>query len=276
MAMACLLLAMALHGAAGFALPAGSLRTLSAAPRSPLPSAQMPSTAAGIKPMQDYVLVDLQSVPSATSSGVLLPTVYFDGTEKNDEAFIAPEPRAGTVVAVGPGRRSWDGNVVIPMPPLSVGQKVVVGADRGERVVLEGESASEATHFLFKINECAPDPMPPEPPRPMPRPTQRTTSVTEIFLRGCRAGCSATARTRADATVYRVAPTPCTASSVSCHVTPGDRFRFRSRGGDVGARAPRRVVRVRPNMSDSKIDLRTFSQNRRTRYGTSYHVTYHT
>ena len=120
MAMACLLLAMALHGAAGFALPAGSLRTLSAAPRSPHPSAQMPSTAAGIKPMQDYVLVDLQSVPSATSSGVLLPTVYFDGTEKNDEAFIAPEPRAGTVVAVGPGRRSWDGNVLIPMPPLRV------------------------------------------------------------------------------------------------------------------------------------------------------------
>ena len=53
-----------------------------------------------LKPLLDYVLVDLQSVPSATEAGILLPTVYYEFEEKNEEAFVAPKPRAGTRVAV--------------------------------------------------------------------------------------------------------------------------------------------------------------------------------
>lgn len=105
--------------------------------------------------MQDYVLVDLQSVPSSTEAGILLPTVFFDVEEKNEEAFVKAEPRAGTVVAWGPGRLSYDGSTLIPMPPLSVGQKIVCGAEKGERVVLDGESMGDATHYLFRIDECA-------------------------------------------------------------------------------------------------------------------------
>ena len=56
--------------------------------------------------MQDYILVDLQVVPEASSGGILLPTVNYDFDEKNEEAFVAPKPRAGTVVAVGPGART--------------------------------------------------------------------------------------------------------------------------------------------------------------------------
>lgn len=103
--------------------------------------------------MQDYVLVDLQSVPSSTDTGILLPTVYYEFEEKNEEAFVKPAPRAGVVVAVGPGRRSADGNMVIPMPPLTPGQKVVCGTGKGERVVLDGEATNDATHYLFRVDE---------------------------------------------------------------------------------------------------------------------------
>jgi hypothetical protein len=39
------------------------------------------------------------------------------------------------------------------MPPFKVGQKVVVGKNAGEKVVLDGESAGEATHYLFTQDE---------------------------------------------------------------------------------------------------------------------------
>jgi len=151
-------LAALLHEAAGFALHTAAPRgtfTPYAAARAPAPIAEetMPASASSIVPLQDYVLVDLQSVPSATEVGILLPTVYYDFEEKNEEVFVKPKPRAGTVVAVGPGRRSGDGCVIIPMPPLTVGQKVVVGADKGEKVVLDGEAARESTHFLFRVEE---------------------------------------------------------------------------------------------------------------------------
>ena len=81
--------------------------------------------------------------------------MYFEESEKNEEAFVKPEPRAGTVVSWGPGRLSEDGKELIPMPPLSVGQKIICGAEKGERVVLDGQSVGEATHYLFRVDECA-------------------------------------------------------------------------------------------------------------------------
>jgi len=70
-----------------------------------------------------------------------------------DIAIVTPEPRAGTVVAVGPGRMSIDMKTRIPMPPLQIGQKVVVGAGRGEKVLLEGQLAQEGNLYLFRADE---------------------------------------------------------------------------------------------------------------------------
>ena len=115
-----------LQGTAGFAPPshAAVQRTVAAvAARAPAPSAaegELPASAALLKPMQDYILVDLQVVPEASSGGILLPTVYYDFDEKNEEAFVAPKPRAGTVVAVGPGARSFDGNKTVSYTHLTL------------------------------------------------------------------------------------------------------------------------------------------------------------
>ena len=125
-------------------------------PRATIPHANMPSSATSIKPMEDYVLLDMQSVPDQTDTGIFLPTVYYDFQEKNEEVFLKPEPRAGTVVSVGPGRMCGNGSKRMPMPALVPGQRVVAGAGLGEKVVLDGQSAQEATHFLFRIDECAP------------------------------------------------------------------------------------------------------------------------
>jgi len=113
----------------------------------------MPASADIVKPLQDFVLIDLQTVPSESAGGILLPTVFFSEEEKNEEAFVTPEPRAGTVVAVGPGRMSIDMKTRIPMPPLQIGQKVVVGAGRGEKVLLEGQLAQEGNLYLFRADE---------------------------------------------------------------------------------------------------------------------------
>ena len=155
------LLLLILRDVSGFALPSAAARHSSAtaaaaAARAPPPLAKgmtMPSTATSLKPLQDYVLVDLQSVPAESEGGILLPTVYYAFEEKNEEVFVDPGPRAGTVVAFGPGRRSNDGKAICPMPPLKVGQKIVVGRQMGEKVVLDGESNAEATHYLFRIDE---------------------------------------------------------------------------------------------------------------------------
>ncbi len=118
--LAATLLLLLLDGVAGFALPApAACRFALAAARSPAPLlVDMPSDAASFKPLHDYVLVDLQTVPSTTEAGILLPTVYYEFENKNEEAFVDPEPRVGTVVAVGPGRLSGNKKKILPMPDL--------------------------------------------------------------------------------------------------------------------------------------------------------------
>ena len=103
-----------------------------------------------VAPLNDHILVDLQSVPSQTTTGILLPTAFLDDEE--DDAFAAPEPRAGTILAIGPGRVSEDGTK-IPMPDLKVGQKIVVGPSKGEQLKLENVADSESTLFLFRPDE---------------------------------------------------------------------------------------------------------------------------
>lgn len=97
-----------------------------------------------------FACVVAQSVPDATNVGILLPTTFHN--EFDDAEFLAPECRTGTVVAMGPGRLAKDGSRV-PMPPLEIGQKVVVGPAKGERVELFGQSLQDSTHFLFTPEE---------------------------------------------------------------------------------------------------------------------------
>jgi co-chaperonin GroES (HSP10) len=136
------------------ALPTcGSFSCLPAlGPRSNLRATLIASIPAAevMRPLNDMILVKLQSIPSQTKAGILLPTVF----ENEDEAdeFVAPAMRVGTVVAFGPGRLAEDGTTV-PMPPIAAGQQVVVGTGKGERVQLEGQSLQESTHFLFKADE---------------------------------------------------------------------------------------------------------------------------
>jgi co-chaperonin GroES (HSP10) len=103
-----------------------------------------------LQPLEDHIVIDLQSAPSATVAGILLPTVFED--EQEDEAFAKPEPRAGTVLAVGPGALTKNGNRA-PMPDIKVGQKVVVGPKAGIRIQLKDKPLRESTIFLFKAEE---------------------------------------------------------------------------------------------------------------------------
>ena len=103
-----------------------------------------------LKPLGDSIVIDLQSVPSTTQAGILLPTVFED--EDEDDAFVKPEPRAGTVLAVGPGALTKDG-ARAPMPSLASGQKVVVAPTAGTRIPLDGRPLRESTIFLFKAED---------------------------------------------------------------------------------------------------------------------------
>ena len=103
-----------------------------------------------LQPLDDHIVIDLQSAPSATVAGILLPTVFED--EQEDEAFAKAEPRAGTVLAVGPGALTTNGNRA-PMPDIMVGQKVVVGPKAGIRIQLKDKPLRESTIFLFKAEE---------------------------------------------------------------------------------------------------------------------------
>lgn len=81
-----------------------------------------------------------------------MPTTFMN--EFDDAEFTLPEVRAGVVVAVGPGALASDGST-IPMPPLEIGQKIVVGPTKGDRVQLEGQSLQEATLYLFKAEDVS-------------------------------------------------------------------------------------------------------------------------
>ena len=79
-----------------------------------------------IQPLADYVLIESTKGEEKTKSGIILP----DTAEKE-------KPEQGTVVAVGPGKRNKDGNVVA----LSVrpGQKVLFSKYGPNEIKVDGK-----------------------------------------------------------------------------------------------------------------------------------------
>ena len=78
-----------------------------------------------VKPLADRVVVKPLESPDKTKGGIILPD-----TAKE-------KPVVGEIDAVGPGKKSDDGNVV-PME-LKVGDKILYGKYSGTEVTLEGE-----------------------------------------------------------------------------------------------------------------------------------------
>lgn len=78
-----------------------------------------------IKPLEDRILVRPEESEETTISGIVIPD-----TAKE-------KPQEGTVLAVGPGKRSDAGDIV-PMD-VSEGDRVVYSKYGGTEIKLEGE-----------------------------------------------------------------------------------------------------------------------------------------
>ena len=76
-------------------------------------------------PLQDRVVIKRTDPNTKSSGGIIIPDV---ATEKSDQ---------GTVLAVGPGKRTQAGDV-IPMT-VSVGDRVLFGKFAGQAVKINGE-----------------------------------------------------------------------------------------------------------------------------------------
>ncbi|MEX1177045.1 MAG: co-chaperone GroES [Nitriliruptor sp.] len=84
------------------------------------------STDVKIKPLDDRVIVTLDQSEQTTASGLVIPD-----TAKE-------KPQQGTVVAVGPGKRSDTTGDVIPMD-VSSGDTVLFSKYGGTEVKVDGE-----------------------------------------------------------------------------------------------------------------------------------------
>ncbi|RCK72068.1 MAG: Heat shock protein 60 family co-chaperone GroES [Ignavibacteriae bacterium] len=78
-----------------------------------------------IKPLADRLVIKPEVAEEKTKGGIILPD-----TAKE-------KPVIGTVVAVGPGKKTDDGKI-IPME-VKVGDKVLYGKYSGTEVTIEGE-----------------------------------------------------------------------------------------------------------------------------------------
>ena len=85
----------------------------------------MPATATAIKPLEDRILVRPDEGEETTASGIVIPD-----TAKE-------KPQEGTVLAVGPGKRSDTGDL-IPMD-IKEGDRVVYSKYGGTEVKFDGE-----------------------------------------------------------------------------------------------------------------------------------------
>ena len=79
-----------------------------------------------IKTLSDYVLIEPIKEEEKTKSGILLP-----------ETADKERPEQGNVIAVGPGKRNDEGNL-IPMD-LKVGQKVLFTKYSPNEIKVEGK-----------------------------------------------------------------------------------------------------------------------------------------
>lgn len=78
-----------------------------------------------LRPLGDRVIVQRLENERQTASGIVIPE------------SAAEKPDQGTVVAVGPGKRSDDGTV-LPLD-LKVGDKVLFGKYAGQSVKVDGD-----------------------------------------------------------------------------------------------------------------------------------------
>ncbi|MGD8307010.1 MAG: co-chaperone GroES [Ignavibacteria bacterium] len=78
-----------------------------------------------IKPLSDRIVVQPAEAEETTKGGIILPD-----TAKE-------KPVEGTVVAVGPGKKSDDGKLV--EMEVKVGDKVLYGKYSGTEITIEGE-----------------------------------------------------------------------------------------------------------------------------------------
>jgi chaperonin GroES len=85
----------------------------------------MPTTATAIKPLEDRILVRPEEGEETTASGIVIPD-----TAKE-------KPQEGTILAVGPGKRSDTGDL-IPMD-VKEGDRVVYSKYGGTEIKVEGE-----------------------------------------------------------------------------------------------------------------------------------------
>lgn len=78
-----------------------------------------------LRPLGDRVIVKRLDNERQTASGIVIPE------------SAAEKPDQGTVVAIGPGKRSDDGTV-LPLD-LKVGDKVLFGKYAGQSVKVDGD-----------------------------------------------------------------------------------------------------------------------------------------
>ena len=78
-----------------------------------------------LNPLHDRVVVKRENADTKTASGLIIP----------DNA--AEKPDQGTVIAVGPGKRTAEG-AVIPMS-VNVNDRVLFGKFAGQQVKIKGE-----------------------------------------------------------------------------------------------------------------------------------------
>jgi chaperonin GroES len=78
-----------------------------------------------VKPLSDRIIIKPSPAEEKTKGGIILPD-----TAKE-------KPVIGEVVAVGPGRKSDDGNIV-PME-VKTGDKVLYGKYSGTEVTIDGQ-----------------------------------------------------------------------------------------------------------------------------------------
>ncbi|MGH2786286.1 MAG: co-chaperone GroES [Actinomycetota bacterium] len=83
------------------------------------------TTATAIKPLEDRILVRPEEGEETTASGIVIPD-----TAKE-------KPQEGTVLAVGPGKRSDTGDL-IPME-VKAGDQVIYSKYGGTEIKVEGE-----------------------------------------------------------------------------------------------------------------------------------------
>ena len=86
----------------------------------------MATTTKTIRPLEDRILVRPEEAEETTASGIVIPD-----TAKE-------KPQEGTVLAVGPGKRSDNTGEIIPVD-VKEGDRVIYSKYGGTDVILEGE-----------------------------------------------------------------------------------------------------------------------------------------